>query len=52
MTIVLEGASLERFLLPVAAASLVAALLVALIVYEVRRYGRRRQLNARILARL
>jgi hypothetical protein len=36
---------MERSLLPIAAAFLVAALLVALVVYEVRRYGRRRKLN-------
>ena len=36
---------MERFLLPIAVAFLVATLLVGLVVYEVRRYGRRRKLN-------
>jgi hypothetical protein len=36
---------MERSLLPIATAFPVAILLVALIVWEVRRYGRRRKLN-------
>jgi len=36
---------MEGLPLPIAAAFLVAILLVALIVWEVRRYGRRRKLN-------
>ena len=36
---------MEGLLLPIAVASLVAILLVALTVWEVRRYGRRRKLN-------
>jgi len=37
---------MERLLLSIAAAFLVATLVVALILYEVWRYGRRRKLNA------
>ena len=36
---------MKWLLLPIAVAFLVAALLVALVVYEVGRYGRRRKLN-------